>query len=753
MKQAIVRLLKKRGGQGYSKREIAKQLDIDPGQRKELRKVIGDMVTAGELATGPRGRIVVPSGAEANEKRAEKDSRPRNRRAKEQGAKLKGVYRQHPRGFGWFYPDAISAEQNGLDPSVRLKISEEYRDTAMDGDSVLVAQIAQKAEPAWKRDRAAARKAKGKPPKPADRHADDLLGKIVEITERRDGPVIGIFAEGRKGKRPFIRPQEDHLPPVEVTETMDAARGQLVAVKVDEWKSPKSAPVGKVVEVLGWPDDAGMDIMAVIKRHNLPEEFPDDVVAEAEAIKRQLSPAELKRRKDYRDLPIVTVDPADARDHDDACFVEALDGGGWRLHVHIADVAFFVRPGSKLDIEARKRGNSTYLVDRVMPMLPKTLSNGLCSITPDDDTATKCCIIDYDARGKVKKSRFVDAVMRSHARLSYEDAQEMMDGTGGGEIGEMLRESWKLAAKLRENRFANGALDLEFPEVKIIIDDQGNPTDIVLNEHTTSHQLIEEFMLAANEQAAQKLKNKGRPAIYRIHEDPDPDRLIDFAETARSHGFQPGDLTNRDHVQKLLEASKGNAAEYAIKVGLLKSLKRAVYAVEPLGHYGLQKADYCHFTSPIRRYADLIVHRALENVLENPMADKSRTPKQAEAIDIAKHISTTERRSAEAEIETKRMKQLEYLANKLESGDPPIYDALVTDIRRMGLFVEVQSILQRGVVKREDLPRGRWNFEPNRMQMTGPKGKVIELGQTVKVQVARVDREQQHVDFRMIGDA
>lgn len=742
MRHEIQRLLKKRGGQGYSKREIAKQLDIGVSQRKELRQVVSEMIKQGELAVGQKGRIVVPSSAEGNASRAEKQSSRVQQRKQEQGERLRGVYRQHPRGFGWFYPDAISAEKAGLDSNVRIKITEDGRSTAIDGDTVEVLHLAQKAKPLWKQKR----------DKKRDPHADDLLGKVVEIIERREGPVIGIFADGRGKGEPFLRPQEDHLPNIELTGTMEAQRGQLVAVQVIDWSKPSAAPTGKVVEVLGWPDDAGMDILAVIKRHNLPQEFPEDVVAEAEAIARQLPPEEIKRRKDYRKLPIVTVDPADARDHDDACLVEKLDGGGWRLHVHIADVAYFVKAGSKLDIEARKRGNSTYLVDRVMPMLPKTLSNGLCSITPDDDTATKCCIIEYDKDAKVKSSRFVDAVMRSHARLSYEEAQVMMDGDTGGEIGDMLRESWQLASRLRAARFANGSLDLEFPEVKVIVDDQGVAQDIVLNKHTTSHQLIEEFMLAANEQAALKLKNKGRPAIYRIHEDPDPDRLIDYAETARSHGLHPGDLTNRDHVQKLLEESKGSPAEYGIKLGLLKSLKRAVYAVEPLGHYGLAKQDYCHFTSPIRRYADLIVHRCLEHVLENPLPEKSRTPKQAEAIDIAKHISITERRSSEAEIETKRMKQMEYLWRKLEDGDPPVYDALVTDIRRMGLFVEVQSILQRGVVKREDMPRGNWRFEPNRMQMVGKGGKSIGLGETVKVQVARVDREQQHVDFRMFDE-
>jgi ribonuclease R len=332
----------------------------------------------------------------------------------------------------------------------------------------------------------------------------------------------------------------------------------------------------------------------------------------------------------------------------------------------------------------------------------------------------------------------------------------MLEGKTGvidplrSEIAGALTESWKLASVLRKRRFAQGALDLEFPEIRVLLDKFGRPTGYKREEYNESHQLIEEFMLAANEAVARAIKDANRPGIYRVHEDPDHDKLFEFAEVARAHGYEPGDLMNKKHIQKLLRQARGKPEEHAIKLGLLKSLKRADYQAEPLGHYGLSKTDYCHFTSPIRRYADLIMHRALEPLLENAPSETARLPIRAHCAEIADHISTTERTSASAEEESRRLKMLEWLHRCAHEPDPPVFEAVITDVRKIGLLVEALDILQRGLIKRDDFPPADWRLEAHRMRYTTMKGDELQLGQVVPVQVARVNMERQLVDFRIV---
>jgi len=357
----------------------------------------------------------------------------------------------------------------------------------------------------------------------------------------------------------------------------------------------------------------------------------------------------------------------------------------------------------------------------------------------------------------VKKVRFFDAVIHSRAKLSYEQAQVILDGGEAPEghedgLEEMVREGWKMASTLRKLRFANGALDLEMPEIRIKLDENGRACGLIPVEHTSSHQLVEECMLAANEAVARLLKGRQKPAVHRIHEDPDFSKLFEFAETAKLHGYKPGDLTNRAHIQKLLDDSKGSPEEHSIKLGLLKSLKRAAYSPDAIGHYGLAKADYCHFTSPIRRYADLIVHRAMQAYLENAPKVPDRTPSQNELREISRHISDTERVSAEAESETKQLKMMEFLGRVAELEEPIVFEGLITDARPMGLFVEVPNLGIRGAVKREDLPEGRWRFEGHRGAWASYDGDLIQIGMRLPMEVIGVDRVRRFVDFRIALD-
>ncbi len=518
---------------------------------------------------------------------------------------------------------------------------------------------------------------------------------MVKVIERKNSTVVGTFRQRKKFN--YVQPDSATLPP-----SIELTRGELpepppqdgekVVASIDTWESRDVSPRGRVLRVLGPPDAPGVDILSIIHKHNLPLEFPDEVLAEVDGVSETVSAADIKGREDWRERPVFTIDPKDAKDFDDAILVERLAGGGWELAVHIADVSHYVEPRTALDREAQARGNSVYLVDRVIPMLPEKLSNGLCSLKPDVDRLTRAAIIRFDESGVQTDVRFISAVIRSHNRLTYEEAFNILKTTGDDAVADRVRTAWELASLLRKRRFDNGGLDLDFPEVKVELDRNGTPVDLVRVDYDESHQLIEEFMLIANEAVAKATKDRLAPSVYRIHEDPDPDKLNELRETAATYGIRVGDLTNRSEIQKLLEQAEGMHEEHAIKIALLRSLRRAAYSEVPVGHYGLAKVNYTHFTSPIRRYADLIVHRVLGRLME-PASDskKFKTPKLAKIKEIAARLSVTERTAAEAEKETRRLKELEYFASLVSrnKGKPRTFRATVIDVRRMGVFVEL----------------------------------------------------------------
>lgn len=725
LRDSILDALGSADGNPLSKSQISRGLKIPGARISELRATLTALVNEGKIREGKKNTYSLPST-------------PKNQ--------LTGTLKFHPRGHAFFFPDQTDAHNlaAGIDFSVHSRIFIERRNvgTSLDGDRVAVTIL----KPVQRPFRTRAEL--------APESSDELRGSVVEVIERRSNKLVGIYR--KKGKFGWVDSDDKAIEGrIDLSGETTAMPGQLVVVDLQEWKDRNADPRGRIIEVLGWPGDPGVDIVSVIHRHGLKTSFPDEVLAEARAVPEEPEESEILRREDWREKLVITIDPADAKDHDDAIWVQK-SGKGWTLAVHIADVSHYIKPGSPMDQEAVSRGNSTYLVDRVLPMLPTELSNGICSLKPDVDRLTKCALLEISPDGKIKKARFFDAVIHSRAKLSYEQAQAILDGKPAPEGSEvelagMVKEAWKMASAMRRLRFQKGALDLEMPEIKIRLDEQGRASTAEPVVHTESHQLIEECMLAANEAVAKILRERMKPAIYRIHEDPDPSRLIDFTETAKAHGYRPGDLTNRDHIQKLLDDSKGKPEEHVIKLGLLKSLKRAAYSAEPLGHYGLAKTDYCHFTSPIRRYADLIVHRALQSQLENPPTPLDSTLPQAELRELARHISETERTSSDAESETKQIKLMEYLDRMTKVDDPPLFDGLITDVRPMGLMVEVPDMGVRGVVKREDLPQGRWFFEAHRMAWVSTDGKVVQLGMRIPLRVIHIDFEKRFVDFAVAG--
>jgi len=490
--------------------------------------------------------------------------------------------------------------------------------------------------------------------------------------------------------------------------------------------------------------------LSIIRKYHLPTEFPSDVLDEADGISEKIDVRQLDGREDLRNEFIVTIDPDDARDFDDAIHVETIDHGGWRLGVHIADVAAYVEPQSALDREARRRGNSVYLPDRVIPMLPERLSNGVCSLNPGVDRLTHSAFIHFDRNGVARNARFARSVIRSAHRLTYKQAYAILKSAPCDQLGERLHVAWELASVLRRKRFEHGSLDLDFPEVKVWLDKNGYPVKLERVENDESHQLIEECMLAANEAVARELNKRAVPTIYRIHENPDPEKLAEYREFILSFNYKVGDLTHRGEVQRLLAAIRGKPEEQALKIGLLKSLKRARYFPQPLGHYGLAKLNYLHFTSPIRRYADLVVHRALA---QRNGKHRARTD-MGQIASVAEHISITERVAADAEIEAAQMKKLEFFQRQLDERNPQIFHAAIVDVRNYGLVVELPDALITGLVHVSSLADDFYLFEPARRQLVGRRSrKRFSVGDEVRVFVVRVDAFKRQVDFAIASDA
>jgi ribonuclease R len=523
--------------------------------------------------------------------------------------------------------------------------------------------------------------------------------------------------------------------------------GDKVVVELREWKSRHVNPEGEIIEVLGPADAEGVDMLSVIKQYNLPLHFPKRVLQEARSFGQEINPSEAAGRVDCRNHEVVTIDPEDAKDFDDAICLQSAGQGNWKLWVHIADVSHYVKPGSALDTEAFERGNSTYLVDRVIPMLPEALSNELCSLKPHVDRLTKCVEFLLSPEGRVLHTKFYPAVIRSQCRYSYKEVLGILQRQPLDSLERMLHDANSLAQKIRRERFRAGSLDLNFPETKILLDEHGRVLRIERVENDISHQLIEEFMLLANEAVAGRLMNLNRPAIYRIHEPPDEQRLEEFREDVLSHHIQCGNLTNRREVQKLLEKLNTLPIGQALKIKFLRSLMRARYAVEPLGHYGLAKKKYTHFTSPIRRYADLVVHREL---FQAPGGRPAARPLN----EVADHISETERSSADAERDSRDAKLFAFLKEQLKSAHPNRYTGLVTDVRNFGFFVDVPGLGMSGLVPLSGLSDDFYQFDPDRGQLVGRRTRrVFKLGDQVEVQVAKVDTFKRQVDFKLAETA
>lgn len=622
-----------------------------------------------------------------------------------------GHLQMNERGFGFLVPqDPAEAD---------FYVGNEDTGTALHGDLVLARHKEQR------------------------RGRDERLrGEVAKVLQRKRRQLVGTLR-----KTPlfyYVVPDETRIPRDIYVEAPSgqAPLGQKVVVELKEWTQANKPPEGVITEVLGAPDAPGVDLISIIRKHDLPTSFPEKVEQEAAEISAQIPSEEIRRRQDFRSLFTMTIDPDDAKDFDDALSYHLHPNGDFEIFVHIADVSHYVTPGSALDLEARMRGNSVYLVDRVIPMLPEKLSNGICSLQPKVDRLVKTAIITLNRRGEIKHYRFAAGIIHSQKRFTYQEAFTLLKKPASTPLARHLHALNTMAQVLRKRRFAAGALDLDFPEVKVRVDDLGIPTGLEKNENDISHQLIEEFMLLANEVVALELKKRHRPGLYRIHEKPDPERLEEFRIQAKSMGFSCGDLTQRGEIQKLLHRVRGQSGESVVKIGLLKSLRRAAYSPQPLGHFGLSKLNYSHFTSPIRRYADLIVHRLI--------FDPKLQLDQQQLAQVAQHLSQTERTASEAEQESIKLKKLEYFERLASATKRTSFSALILEVRASGLMVELPEFLIQGMVHLSALEGDLFVFSPQRLELQGQKTRIVlRSGQPLSVEVAGVDLARRQVDFRV----
>ena len=724
LKDRLIRHMEDGRYEPQSKSELARALNVDSRQKLDFRALVDQMEEEGKLVRLQKGRYALK---------------------RERRNLVHGMIRILRSGKILFLPrkgdPAAAALGWDTEAIPELELKPNRLGTALDGDRVAV-RVERKA-------------ARGRRNIRRDRFSSPDAGmkaRVEEVTERARSRWLGVFRTGKNKPGRVLGDGVSSPSFIELAEkpAMEVLPGQLVSVEPVTCGEEKKAPRGKIVEVLGYPDEPHVDMEAVIRKYGLSAEFPASVLRELETLPQNPSPGELARREDWTDRTVITIDPASARDFDDAISITATPSG-WTLAVHIADVSHFVRPGGALDGEALRRGNSTYLPDRVLPMLPPRLSDDLCSLRPDVVRLTKVCEMKFDQKGKMLRARFADAFIRSKARLTYQEAFAMLKGNDKGEVPSTVREAWNLASILRRNRYAKGALDLDFPEVRAVMDKDGRVTGIITEEYDESHQLIEECMLAANEAVALALKNGNRPTIYRVHEEPDSSKLFEFGQLCKLYGYPVHDIGQRQYLNELMKSIKGSPDEQLLKLALLKSLMRARYDTEPLGHYGLATPNYCHFTSPIRRYADLVVHRSLNPLLANPPKGAKGAGSAGRLEEDAEHISETERISARAEKDAKRMKLFEWLEGQCYTEHPEVHEALVTETRHFGVLLEIPRLQIKGLVKPDKLPGGRWVYEAFASRWKNDHGSVLCAGLRVPVIPVKVDREQQWADFAIVS--
>ena len=716
---------------------LCRALGLVKKQRAELVQEVRRLLASGQLARVQGDRL----------------------RLQENQEEIEGLIRFRQGGFASVLPRATGDDDDPIEELIQ--IAPEDTDVALPDDRVAVRLLAR---------RMPTRDGRGTQP----------MGVVSRVIERAHATLVGTLR--RAGRSLQFLPDDPRVPvPVnvrEVAKTLSPApvAGDKVVVRLDPWTDRAVPLTGTLTQCLGRQFEPRAELLGVFEKFSLSPEFPADVLRAAAALPARVRPAELTGRLDYRQIPTFTIDPDDAKDFDDALSLETLERGAVRVGVHIADVSAYVTPGTALDREAQQRGNSTYLVGTVIPMLPEKLSNGLCSLVEGQDRLTKAVFLTFDRTGRLVETTLANTVIRSCKRLTYRQAYALLfendldriralplpakhqTGSTGRALGALtdlelvdlqgwLRKLWALARRLRTDRMAHGSLDLDMPETKIYVDAAGYAERLEKVENDESHQLIEEFMLAANEAVAHLTRTHRLASLYRVHDAPDPERLGELRQYVGTFGLKCGDLTQRAALGQLLRDLRHHPQGHLLRSQLLRHLQKACYRATPDGHYGLHKKDYTHFTSPIRRYSDLVVHRVVEQHLNGARGQLVYTPARLETL--GEHLSLTETNSQGAERESQKIKLLEFFEREAARRHPTKFPAVITDVRANGLFIELTESLTFGFIPLAELTDDAYHRNPAGTALVGRRKKrQFALGASLEVVIATVDRYRRMLDFR-----
>lgn len=697
-KQALS-FLKSHRDQAYRPKEIAKTLGIkNKGRYDTFHDVLREMQDAGMAEHVGKGRI----------------------QYRDRGAQhtADGTLSVIASGHGF-----VALDKGGDDLFVRKT----RMGTALNGDRVRIGLAAHN------RNRA-----------PGDLREAEIL----EVLERKTTQTVGTFETVKKAG--WVKPDDPRLGHdvyVPRDDWNGATSGDKVVVSIDAFDDPKAAPEGRVLSILGRADEPGVAVLALAMAHGAKASFPPEVEKAASGVQPGITKKEVARRLDLRDYPIFTIDPVDAKDFDDAIHTRELGDGMVELGIHIADVSHYVPKGGILDAEAYDRATSTYLVDRVIPMLPEELSNGVCSLRPREDKLTYSVLLLVDGGGNVHSWEIRETVIHSKERFAYEDAQEILDGGNADHpLAQEVLRAGEIAKTLTAKRMAEGAIDFDVPEIRVVLNERNQPIDIITKERKPANRLIEEFMLLANQAVAKEASRLSRPLVYRIHDKPDAERIEALAEYVAPFGYtlpQQNGQVSRADLNALLKTVKGTPEAPVIEQAAIRAMSKAVYSPHNIGHYGLGFTHYAHFTSPIRRYPDLIVHRLLKDYLA---ASGGSVPvPDVEKLEIeAKHCSEREREATEAERESIKLKQVEYASQHV--GDT--FDGVVVSVTKFGVFVELKPLLVQGLVHVRDMNDDYWEYDPSRYELVGRySGRRIRTGNPVSVTITGADTQERQIDL------
>ena len=686
------------------KKELMQAFNIDKSQQKEFSQALNDMENEGLIIQTKTNRYAVPERLDL----------------------VVGRLEVFPKGFGFLISEKKDSEDLFIPPGAM--------NGAMNSDKVI---------------------GRIESPKTETSRAE---GEIIRIIKRCNKEIVGTYESSKNFG--FVIPDDKRIQQdifIPKGSEKGATTRQKVVCNIVKWpEGRRKSPEGKVSEILGYQEDKGVDILSIIKQHQLPLEFPKSVEKEVNKFKEGISENEFHRRKDLRDLTIVTIDGADAKDLDDGVSIEKLDNGNFKLGVHIADVTHYVKEGTDLDEEALERGTSVYLIDRVIPMLPEKLSNNLCSLNPNTDKLAVSVFMEIDARGKVQNEEVFESVINTKERLIYEDVSDILEKEDRELMKkyeaylDIFKHMKELSEILRKKRMDRGAIDFDFPEARVILDDEGTPIDIEEEERRIANKIIEEFMLVCNETIAERYHWMEIPFLYRIHEEPELEEIQEFNRFIYNFGYQIKGIQNEVHpkaLQEINEKVKGKKEEKMLNTLMLRSLQKAEYSADNVGHFGLAAEYYSHFTSPIRRYPDLMIHRIIKWQLNNELSKNVLKKLEKSLPKIADQSSTREREAAAAERETVDLKKAEYMSKKI--GEE--FEGVITSLTSFGIFVELPNTIE-GLIRLSSLTDDYYHYDRENQQIIGERTKKqFRIGESLTVKVEKVNVMEGEVNFSLVN--